>query len=234
MDPSGISSSQFSNRVVSSPIRTDAQNREKSSVFLSSNTENKINPNRLNSKELNENKKSVENELTYTTIKAPIDGVIKSVASIGDISLPGRPLEFISGNTDKYLLVRLPDDIKAGSIIYKDKKINLIPLNTTFNGLIEYRANISENLAVNQRVEISVVVFDGDGIKLPYDAILDRNGKSLVLILKGDKAIAKKIHVIAEAQEGAAVSGVSSSDKIVVAKPDVLLKLLTGISVKGI
>ncbi len=53
MDPSGISSSQFSNRVVSSPIRTDAQNREKSSVFLSSNTENKINPNRLNSKELN-------------------------------------------------------------------------------------------------------------------------------------------------------------------------------------
>lgn len=52
MDPSGIISNQFTTRVVSSPTRTNAQNREKHSQFLSSDTENKINSHKLSSKEL--------------------------------------------------------------------------------------------------------------------------------------------------------------------------------------
>ncbi len=184
--------------------------------------------------ELISNKKSINNMLSYTTIKAPVSGIVTSMANVGDIAMPGRPLVSVSSDTNGYLLVRLPSDIKASAIIYKDKKIALQPLNTTFNGLLEYFANIDESLASNQRVEVSVVTYDGVGHMLPLDAILDRDGTSNVLYLKGNKAYAEKIEVIAQGEEGVVVDGINKGQKIIVAKPDILLKLLSGISVKGL
>ncbi len=55
MDPSGIISNQFSNRVVPVTSRANAQNREKQSQFLSSDTDNKISSNKLNPKTTDEN-----------------------------------------------------------------------------------------------------------------------------------------------------------------------------------
>ncbi len=185
-------------------------------------------------KELNANKNSIKNMLSYTKIIAPINGVLTSMGNIGDIAMPGHPLISISSDTNSYLLVRLPSDVKAKELIYKNKKINLTPLNTTFNGLLEYLANINESLAANQRVEVDIVIFDNNGYKLPIDAILNREGKSYVLTIKGNKAKAKLVNVIAAGEQGVVVVGVDSNDKLVVAKPDILLKLLSGISVKGI
>jgi len=53
MDPSGISSSQFASRIVSSPSRSDADNREKRSQFVSSDTDNKTRSNKLSRDKLN-------------------------------------------------------------------------------------------------------------------------------------------------------------------------------------
>ena len=40
-----------------------------------------------------------------------------------------------------------------------------------------------------ERVEVNLVVFDGKAIKLPFDAILNRDGKSYVFVKDNDKAI---------------------------------------------
>ncbi len=77
------------------------------------------------------------------------------------------------------------------------------------------------------------MIFDGVGYKLSSDAILNRDGKSFVLVVKGDKAVPKEVKIIANGEQGVIVGGVSSKDRVVVAKQDILLKLLTGIKVKG-
>jgi len=182
--------------------------------------------------ELQSDQQDVHNTLSYSSIKAPASGIVTNLANIGDIAMPGKPLVAISSNLNSYLLVRLPENIQAKEIIFDHKKIKLSPLNTSFNGLLEYIANIDSSLASNQTVNIEVVVFDKKGYKLPHDAILNREGKNYILLIKGDKAVAKKVKIIANAEQGVVVEGINPRDEIVVAKQDILLKLLTGITIK--
>jgi biotin carboxyl carrier protein len=182
--------------------------------------------------ELKSDKDNINNSKSYTIIKAPADGVVTNLANIGDIVMPGKPLISVSSNLESYLLVRLPDTIYANEIIFNDKKIKLSPLNTTFNGLLEYIANINSSLATNQIVEIDIVIFDKQGYKLPHDAILNREGKTYTLVMKKDKAVAKEVKILANGEQGVVVDGITSKDRIVVEKQDILLKLLTGISVQ--
>ncbi len=190
-----------------------------------------INTLKFKIQEIHSTKASIDNKLSYTTIKSPVDGVITRLANIGDVAMPGKPLVSISASSNSYLLVRLPQDVNAKAIFYSGKRYTLSPLNTTYNGLLEYLANIDESLASNQTVSIDVVIFNADGYKLSADTILNRDGKSYVLVITGDKAVPKEVKIIANGEQGVIVSGVSPKDKIVVAKQDILLKLLTGIKV---
>jgi len=183
--------------------------------------------------ELKSNRDNIYNSLSYTIIKAPIGGIVTNLSNVGDIAMVGKPLISISSNSNNYLIVRLPDTLQAQEIIFDNKKIKLSPLNSSFNGLLEYIAYIKDtNLATNQTVNIDVVIFDNQGYKLPHDAILNRDGKNYILVIQGDKAVAKEIKVVANAEQGVVVTEVNPTDKIVVAKQDILLKLLTGISVQ--
>jgi len=186
----------------------------------------------LKIKELQSSKRAIKNLMTYSTIKAPISGVVTRMANRGDVAMPGKPLVTISSTKNSYLVVRLPDDIDAKSIIFHGQRIDLKPLNTTFNGLIEYLANTKEELSTNQTVNISVVLFDGVGYMLSHDAILNRDGRNYILNIQGDKAQAKEVNIVRNGEEGVIVDNINPSDEIVVAKPDILLKLLSGISVK--
>ena len=181
--------------------------------------------------ELNANKTSVQNMLSYTTIKAPVRGIVSKLANIGDIAMMGKPLLSISSSSNSYLLVRLPSDVKATSIIFENNKYQLNPLNTTSNGLLEYLANINSSMAVNQLVDIDVVIYDKISFMLPHDAILNKDGKSYVLVALGKKAIPKAVKIVANGEQGVVVDNISVNDKIVVAKPDILLKLTTGIAI---
>ena len=186
----------------------------------------------LKIKALQSSKKATKNLMTYTTIQAPISGVVTRMANRGDVAMPGKPLVTISSTKNSYLVVRLPDNVDAKSIIFHGQQLDLKPLNTTFNGLIEYLANTKEELSTNQTVNISVVLFDDIGYMLPHDAILNRNGKDYILTIDGDKAQAKEVKILVNGEEGVIVDNINPNDKIVVAKPDILLKLLSGISVK--
>jgi hypothetical protein len=171
--------------------------------------------------------------LSYSTIKSPINGIVTKLANVGDVAFVGKALISISAKANSYLLVRLPSNIDGKAILYNKKRYSLSALNTTDNGLLEYLANINDHVISDQSVSVDVIIFHGDGYKLPHDAILNRDGKSYVLVIQKDRAITKRVHIIADGEQGVAVDGLDGTEQIVVAKQDILLKHLGGMLVKA-
>ncbi|HHJ19466.1 MAG TPA: efflux transporter periplasmic adaptor subunit [Gammaproteobacteria bacterium] len=178
---------------------------------------------------LKQNVREIDDTLSYTTIKSPIDGVVsKTYVAEGGIASGGKPLLSLSGGDEKRLVVRVPDDVKPRSLLWSDQRCDLHALHRTYNGLDEYSCSLQVNLPAGNRVEVRLVVFNGDGILLPTNAVLEINGKHDALRVEGAQAHAEPVQVIAEGSEGLVVSGLHPGDEYVVAKPDILLKLLTG------
>ena len=186
-------------------------------------------------KSLSANLMEVAQLLDYTTITAPVSGTIgKAFVNAGDMAMPGKPLLTIDAKAGDYLLVRAPDNIHPTHILYKGKTVRLYPLHHTFNGMVEYRTPIlNDDLLTDARVKTDVVVYHGEGVLLPVDAVLDRDGVKTVVEVENGHAHPTTVHEL-----GAGEQGVVVSDKgivghpVVVAKPDVLLDLLTGVAVK--
>jgi len=177
---------------------------------------------------------ALKNQLSYATLISPLSGVIaKSFVSEGSIAMPGKPLLSISADTGFSLLVRLPDGTDAKGIVFEGKKYAIGALGSTFHGLHEYKAVIDEgNLSTGETVDVDVVLFDNNAVKLPFDAILDRDGKHYIFIAQEHKAVAKEVHIVQKGQEGVVVKEDLEGENIIVAKPDILLKLLSGIAIK--
>ncbi len=181
--------------------------------------------------------KAAENQLSYATITSPIDGTVaKAMAAVGDVMMPGKPLLQISAKTGFSLLVQTPQDITPKAVFFEGKEYVLHPLGSTLRGLKEYKAfmnNIS-GLSSGERVEVNVVVYEAkDAVMLPFDALLDRNGKSFVLEVEKNHAKAVPVHIVQSGEEGVVVKEDISGKKIVVAKPDILLKLTSGYALKA-
>ncbi len=180
---------------------------------------------------------SLKDNLTYAIVKSPVDGVIaKSFESEGSIAMPGKPLLKIIANSGYYLLVRLPQEETANEIIFKGKHLKLTPLHSTFHGLSEFKAKVDDSsLNLGEKVEIKVVTFRGKAIKLPFDAILNSEGKNYVLIAKNNQATPLQVHIVKKGQEGVVVKENLVGKKVIVAKPDILLRLVSGakIRIKG-
>ncbi len=177
--------------------------------------------------------KATENNLSYAKILSPTDGVIaKTFANVGSVTMPGKPVVSVSANSGYSLLVRTPESITPKGVILKNKAYKLYPLNSTFHGLLEYKAYIDTPLTSGERVEVSIIIFKDRALKLPFDTILNRDGKSYVLLIKGHKAIPKEVHIEQSGEEGIVVEENLTGQKLVLAKPDIMLKLLSGASLK--
>ncbi|QOP45819.1 efflux RND transporter periplasmic adaptor subunit [Sulfurimonas paralvinellae] len=176
----------------------------------------------------------LKNNLSYATIVSPVNGVIaKTFASQGAISVPGKPLVAISSKNGFYLMVRVPTDLPIRGVKFHGRFYAATPLNTTFHGLAEYKVYTGNvNLVSGDRVEVDVVTFNQKATLLPFDAILNKDGKSYVLVAQGNKAKAQEVHIVQSAQQGVVVSDALEGKKIVVAKPDILLKLTSGYALK--
>ena len=178
----------------------------------------------------------ISNNSSYATITAPASGIIsKTMLNIGDMAMPGQPISIISSQSGSYLKLSVPKELKVYGVVVNGKNCDAVPLNSTLNGLTEYKVVAGTiGLFTGERVEIEVEVYKGKGIKLPFDAVLNRNGKSYVFVKDGEKAIPKEIDIIQSGEDGVAVSGNELEGKeLVVEKQDVLLKLLTGVTIKG-
>jgi RND family efflux transporter MFP subunit len=180
---------------------------------------------------LEENKKSILDDLSYTTITSPIDGIVShKFLNVGNNAFAGKPLLQITPKNGNYLVVILPK--KKKEIIYKNKDYPLIPLDTTINGVKTYKADVNdENLVNGEKVNIKVVEFNGQATILPYKAILSLNNKNYVLIVNGNRAIPKEVTILAKGSEGVAIKE-NIKTPVVVAEPDILLELKTGHPIK--
>lgn len=174
--------------------------------------------------------KELKNALTYATIISPVDGVVtKTFVSEGAISAPGKPLLRISAKNGFYLLVRVPADIPVKSIIFKKEEFPAVELGSTFHGLKEYKVYVDDSSLVSgDRVEVDVVTFKDRAILLPFDAVLSLQDKNLVLEIDGGQAKPKRVHIVQSGEQGIVVKENIEGKNIVVAKPDIMLRLLSG------
>ena len=100
--------------------------------------------------------------------------------------------------------------------------------------LAEYKVYVdSKEFTTGDKLEVNVIVFKGEAIKLPFDAILNRNGENFVFIKENNTAKAVSVTILQTGEDGLVISNNELAGKeIVVAKQDILLKLLSGSSIK--
>ena len=174
----------------------------------------------------------LEASLSYAVLTSPIDGTVsKCYVNKGDLSAPGKPLLSIESKSEKYLLARTADNILPKALIYQEKRYPLIPMHHSFNGLDEYRAYIQSDRPSGERINVSLVIYEGEGIKIPLGAILQKEQKAYCFVSGGDRAIPVEVQIIARGEDGVIVEGLKAGDKVVTAKPDILLKLLSGVPI---
>ncbi len=205
------------------------------SVEQSSMEESKLAELNSNKVALDQKQIELENMLSYAVIKSPVDGIVSStMANVGDMSMPGHPLAQLKARNGFYLLVRVPTDLHITGVNLNNKRYDALALNSTFNGLAEYKVYVNDpKLVSGDRLEVNVEVFNGTAIQLPFDAVLNRNGKSFVLLRENNQAKAYEINILQSGEQGLAISNVELAGKeVIVAKQDILLKLLSGTSLK--
>ncbi len=175
------------------------------------------------------------NTLTYATIHAPTSGMLsRTMANVGDMAMPGQPIAVISAANGSYLKLSVPAEVNVVGVLMNATSYAAIPLKSTFNSLAEYKVYVEGlRLMSGERVEVDVEVFRGKAVKVPFDAILNRSGKSYVFEKQGERAVARQIDILQTGEDGAVVSNADLAGKdIVVEKQDILLKLLSGASIK--
>ena len=174
------------------------------------------------------------NNLSYCTILSPVNGVIaKTFDNKGAISMPGKPLVAISSNNGFYLMVRVPTSLPIKGVEFHGKTYSATALGSTYHGLAEYKVYTgNNNLTSGDRIEVSVVIFDDNANLLPFDAILNKDGKSFVLEIEKNGATPQEVHIVQSGEEGVVVQESLEDTNIVIAKPDILLKLTSGYTLK--
>jgi len=182
-------------------------------------------------KALSANKESVLNNLSYTTITSPISGVVSAkMFNKGDVAFMGKPILKITPKNGSYLFITLPKEYKQ--VLYKGKTYALTPLNSTFNSLKTFKADVNDPSLINgEKVNIDVVVYNGQGVFLPYDAILTINGKNYVFVLNGDKTEIQEVKIKAQGEKHVLIEQ-NITQPVVIAKPDILLRIKAGYPVK--
>jgi RND family efflux transporter MFP subunit len=208
---------------------------EGASIEQSQAEESKIAELKAQVESLQQKLNDLNNTLTYAIITSPVDGRIsKTMLNVGDMAMPGRPVASISAYNGFYLLLRIPTNLKVYGVALNGKTYDAIPLHSTFNSLAEYKVYVDNtNMTTGNRVEVNVIVYKGKGLELPFDAVLNRNGKSYVMVRNGDQATAEEIHQVESGEQGIVVSNNDLAGKeLVVAKQDILLRLLSGTSLK--
>ena len=176
----------------------------------------------------------LKNNLSYATILSPVDGVIaKTYSNKGAVAMPGKYLIAISSKNGFYLMVRVPTNTSIQGVEFDSKSYEAISLGSTYNGLGEYKIYIGDTkLTSGDRVEVNVIVYNQKGLLLPFDAILNRDSKSYILEISKNRAVPKEVHIIQSAEQGLIVSENLEGKDIVIAKPDILLKLTSGYALK--
>ncbi|MCF6200643.1 MAG: biotin/lipoyl-binding protein [Hydrogenimonas sp.] len=130
---------------------------------------------------------SKESLLSYAFIKAPIDGVVGRIfLKEGDVVMPGKPIADLLGlkkRVDFNFPVRMKE-IKPGSRVYVASRAEEISkiLPQGDKALATARVELGSALPLpeNSSVAIKFVIGSANGLAVPVDAILERDGKNYI------------------------------------------------------
>ncbi|WP_457596003.1 efflux RND transporter periplasmic adaptor subunit [Hydrogenimonas sp.] len=176
----------------------------------------------------------LRNQMRYAVLKAPVSGTIaKAYLHAGDMAMPGKPLLLIAAKAGDFLTLRLPSDMAPKGVLFRHKHYDLYPLRRSDDGLAAYRTKrLNLGLPRGEREDVRVVVFEGEAVRLPMDALLQSGGETRVFVLEKGKAHPRRVEILASGSEGVALSpkGLAGRE-LVVAKPDILLRVLGGVPV---
>ncbi len=183
-----------------------------------------------------QNIREIEELSSYARILAPVSGTLSQVlANPGDLATPGKPLFRIASRTGLYLNLSLPRSVPASEITLQGKTLPLTSKDQTGEtGLLQYVAPLPSDAGMveGQYVNVNVVVYKGEGVLLPVDALLTTDGTSSVFVLSTDgKAERVNVTIKALGVEGVTVEQNLSDRRVIVAKPDILLRVAAGVPV---
>jgi multidrug efflux pump subunit AcrA (membrane-fusion protein) len=175
-----------------------------------------------------------QENLHNATLIAPFDGVIAArLAQPGDLATPGKPLLRIVALGPQRVLVDTPDQTAVAGLLLDGKNYPVHPWpEATLQGLRRWEARVS-NLMPGSKVDVNIVTFDGRGIFIPGDCMLNNDGRraDLVRLPAKDKGSAsvQSIDLLAIGVQGAvAASAGLAGARIACASPDVLNRLAGG------
>jgi len=180
--------------------------------------------------------REVDSLKNYATLVAPIDGTVSQIlARPGDLATPGKPLVRISSKAGLYLNLSLPDALRVDKVAMAGQVLPLTSKDQTGEtGLVQYVAPLPQNIGLveGQFVNVNVVLFKGQEVLVPIDALLTMDGSSSVFVLAADgKAQRLSVAIKARGVEGAIIDQSLAGRKIIVAKPDILLRVAAGVPV---
>jgi len=183
-------------------------------------------------KTLDKNIEEVEALIGYSLVTAPIDGTVSErQAKAGDLATPGKPLFSIAAGTGLYLSLSLPGNVQAKEIVFQDKRLPLAPKNrATASGLVQYVAQLPDGAGVveGQFTNVQVVVFSGEDVLVPIDGLLSIGGRTFILVMSEDRAQQTPVHIKFRGSEGVTLEENTAGRRIILAKPDILLRATTG------
>jgi RND family efflux transporter MFP subunit len=180
--------------------------------------------------------REIDSLMNYATLVAPIDGTVSQIlARPGDLATSGKPLLRISSKTGLYFNLSLPDTIVASQVLLDGLALQLTSRNQAGEtGLVQYVAPLpaGQNLVEGQYLNVQVVIHKAEDVLVPVDALLTMDGASSVFVLAADgRAQRLDVHINARGVEGVTVTENLAGRTVIVAKPDILLRVATGVPV---
>lgn len=188
---------------------------------------------------LSANMREIDSLMGYATVISPIDGTVsQSFVKTGDLTEPGKPLFRVASKSGLYLNLSMPDTVHPSDIIVNGETLHLTPKDHAgATGLIQYVAQIpgGHDLVEGQYVNARVIVFKGENVRIPVDALLTMDGSSSVFALN-PKGIPERlpVHIRARGAEGVVLDENLAGRRVIIAKPDILLRVAAGVPVATI
>lgn len=173
--------------------------------------------------------------LQYTKVYAPVSGTVSAkYASEGENIMAGRKILNISGNDKKYLEIQLPSaktakKIKANGELYNIKKLN----DTDASGMLRYKTSYIKNFKASpgEILPVKIVIYRGNDKLLPYNAVLDKDSDKFVFVYSNGAVKPRRIDVAHSGIQGIIADNLSDVKQVITAKPDILLRILSGVPV---
>lgn len=163
-------------------------------------------------KKANEDVANAEAVLAYTEIVAPMNGVVVSrLKEVGDTVMPGTSVLQIVDESTLWVKARI-DETVVGKVRQGQPAVIALRSGGVFNGRVERVERQSDkatrelevavsfeqpppDFAIDQEAEVRILTGEAEGLIIPLESLLYKNGKPAVLVLKDGRSFLQPIQI---------------------------------------